>query len=459
MRQRGQRMRSVTRWLGALAAVAVVWGSAPASAENVGVKILGVVWNPAMPDQQGLRELLNQPTAVTDAVSNGWRQSREQTCEQLKADLGKGDKFARGVTLYNITCTLGEQGTLTLESGGSSPRFKYVVPGNYLEFTSTQPTVFGSYADPRFSIAYDLHVRFQVAIQHTDPPLRVLSAVGEVVNARADSHGFVGDVVKLVVDLFTGPGFSNLVANHISGPRVNLTNTINAQLGPINALLRPPAGMVWAGHWARRNTVILAFAPANMTPNESGWVTGTIRWKKKDAGNQKPECEQVSLAASVQVGPAALLDPDTGSTGAAPTKTVGAMRFNAPLRDNGDTYECPYSLASLALGIPNAVTGKAAGGRGGNTFLVTGLRVKPVGWNGTVTPTPGASGKDFEVDSYIASTGVGVINKERLVGPKNPGDADPTRVQKARPGVIQQRDILQQSPAQRRLPAAGQGVR
>ncbi len=117
------------------------------------------------------------------------------------------------------------------------------------------------------------------------------------------------------------------------------------------------------------------------------------------------------------------------------------------------------NLANVALGIPNAVTGKTPGGRGGNTFLVTDLRVKPVGWNGTVTPTPGASGKDFEVDPYIASTGVGVINKERLIDPKNPGDPAPTQIQKGRPGVIQQRDILQQAPAQRRLPGASQGVR
>jgi hypothetical protein len=417
-----------------------------------GVRALAVTYDPKAPNRQGLRELLNRPEVLRQAVNTAWETSRAQTCDDLKNELGKGNLIAAGVTLYDIVCNMGEQGEFTMQSQGASGMLmQYHIRGNYLEFTSTTPTALGSYADPRFSVQYDLHMTLQLSIAGGDRPLRVLKAVAAVQNAHLDSHGVVGDLVLTLGNFFTSGKLTPLAENAINSAKVDLTRKVSAQIEPANAFLKAPPGAAYAGHWIRRNTFIIAYVPLpGPLPPQTGWASGTVRWKKDYGVSQPPSCAGITFRSTVQTGPAPLQDPDTGAIGTPPTKTVDIPGTLGPFGEQGGEYTCGYQVKSLFTGIPNTLSGQARGLttalQANNQFLVAGLKMAPMGWNGQINPTPGTSGKDYALEQFITSPGVAVITGKQFVTPKNPGDPAPFR--RILPGSIKrQSGFLQQTPS------------
>jgi len=417
-----------------------------------GVRALAVVYDPKAPNRQGLRELLNRPEVLRQAVNTAWESSRTQTCEDLKNVLGKGDLIYAGVTLYDIVCNMGAEGEFTLQSQGAAGMLiQYHIRGNYLEFTSTTPTALGSYADPRFSVQYDLHMTLSLSISGGDRPLRVLKAVAAVQNAHLDSHGVVGDLVLTLGNFFTSGKLTPFAENAINSAKVDLTRKVSAQIEPANAILKAPPGATYAGHWIRRNTFIIAYAPLpGPLPPQTGWASGTVRWKKDYGVSQPPSCAGITFRSTVQTGPAPLQDPDTGAIGTPPTKTIDIPSTLGPFGEQGGEYTCGYQVKSLFTGIPNTLSGQARGLttalQANNQFLVAGLKMTPMGWNGQINPTPGTSGKDYVLEQFITSPGVAVITGKQFVTPKNPGDPAPFR--RILPGSIKrQSGFLQQTPS------------
>lgn len=420
-----------------------------------GVRALAVVYDPKAPNRQGLRELLNRPEVLRQAVNTAWESSRDQTCDDLKNELGKGNLISAGVTLYDIVCNMGAQGEFTMQSQGASGMLiQYHTRGNYLEFTSTTPTALGSYADPRFSVQYDLQITLSLSISGGDHPLRVLKAVAAVQNAHLDSHGVVGDLVLTLGNFFTGGKLTPFAENAINSAKVDLTRKVSAQIEPANALLKAPPGATYAGHWVRRNTFIIAYGPLpGPLPPQTGWTSGMVRWKKDYGASQPPSCAGIIFRSTVQTGPAPLQDPDTGAIGTPPTKTVDIPGTLGPFGEQGGEYTCGYQIKSLFIGIPNTLSGQARGLttalQANNQWLVAGLKMTPMGWNGQINPTPGTSGKDYVLEQFITSPGVAVITGKQFVTPKNPGDPAPFR--RILPGSIKrQSGFLQQTPSLRR---------
>src|SRR5262249_41110485 len=144
---------------------------------------------------------------------------------------------------YNIVCKMAPFGSLQVASNNSQITITYDVSGNYLEFTTTQPTAAGSYADPRISFNYDLHITATIPIPTTTQPLSFASLSIQAQNARNfDTHNVAGDVEKALYDIwrsfFGGPSFGTILANAVDGRTFNFTNQANAALAPVNQLLQ-----------------------------------------------------------------------------------------------------------------------------------------------------------------------------------------------------------------------------
>ena len=66
------------------------------------------------------------------------------------------------------------------------------MPGAYLEATSTQPTVLGSWADPRFGVSFDITIDIDLV---PSGGLRVTGSSATLSNASIQSANVVGDVL------------------------------------------------------------------------------------------------------------------------------------------------------------------------------------------------------------------------------------------------------------------------
>lgn len=420
-----------------------------------GVRVLGVVYDPKAPNRQGLRELVNRPEILRQTITAAWESSRSNTCDDLRARLGQGDLIYSGVTLYDLVCNMGEITDFAMQSQGPSSVVLHLnIPGNYLEFTSTTPSALGSYADPRFSVRYDLRVMLTLSISGGDRLIRVQKAAASIQNAKLDSHGLVGDLILTLGNFFTNGKLTPLAESALNSARVDLTRQVSTKIEPANALLNTPPGMTYAGRWVRRNTLIIVYAPLpGPLPLQNGWVAGTIRWKKEYGATNPPSCSGLSFRSTVQTGPAPLEDPDTGSVGPPPTKIIDGSTTAGPFLEQGGEYTCAYKVAGLFAGIPNTVQGQARGLttalQSNNQFLVTGIKMAPKGWNGRINPTPGTAGKDFSLDLFMTSPGVAVITGKQFVTPKNPGDPAPFR-RVIQGSVKRQSGIFQQTPTLRR---------
>lgn len=140
--------------------------------------------------------LFDRPGFFRDALNAAWSAARGPLCDQITQQAGVADGAGKGYTLYNIVCKLAPAGVLFLDDASGTTGaidLTFDVPHNYIEATTTQPTVLGSYADPRFSLTYEiaLHLRIDLA------NLKVLGVDYAAINAsKPDSHNASADVLK-----------------------------------------------------------------------------------------------------------------------------------------------------------------------------------------------------------------------------------------------------------------------
>lgn len=140
--------------------------------------------------------LFDRPGFFRDALNAAWSAARGPLCDQITQQAGVADGAGKGYTLYNIVCKLAPAGVLFLDDASGTTGaidLTFDVPHNYIEATTTQPTVFGAYADPRFSLTYEiaLHLRIDLA------NLKVLGVDYAAINAsKPDSHNASADVLK-----------------------------------------------------------------------------------------------------------------------------------------------------------------------------------------------------------------------------------------------------------------------
>lgn len=398
--------------LAAAAALCTLAGAASA-AGPVGARVLVQQWDPRQPETQAAHTLADDPDIVSRSIAQAWAAGREQICHALKARLGTPG-LAKGQSLYDIDCRLDPNAAFSVESAAANAlHVRFSIRGNSVSATSTLPDPLPKALDPRFSLALDASLTVKLAVQ-PDPArtLRAVEATFALAGAKLDSHNASGDAVKFVADdlipFFGGPNFKQMAEAAVNGVSSNVAGSFDSAMAPVNAMLRGPAQAVRVGVWGRPNRITVAFAPREIAPPGGGTASGALRW---DPAQYLPkDCSSFTLQASVQTGPAPLLNPDNPAVvGVAPTRKVGSVSL-APAGDR----ECRYSIANLPPGWPARIDAQVQGiarlQTGGNTFFRRQVALLPDGWSGAVIAN--AANRDWRL---AESTGPRNVAQRRTV--------------------------------------------
>jgi hypothetical protein len=422
------RRTSMTRQSNALRcllAAGLVLAMQPALSA-VGARILVQVWSPLTPKQQSVNVLLDDKTLVTDQIAKAWSDARPQICAALLGEMGKAG-FAAGQTLRDIKCMLDPNAELMVANSGPGALNLKLAIGGVVEATSTTPTALGKYADPRFSLALRAHLDLAVSVQPSPAQtLRVDSAKVTVSDATLDSHNFSGDVLKFVADdllpFFGGPHFRQLAESAINAAQTNTASRFNNALTPVNAKLRGPSEYVRVAVWGRPDAIVVAFGPKPLSPPRAGTMSGALRWDASKV-TAPGGCDSFSISASVQTGPAPLLDPNGYfESSQAPMLQVGKFE---PVRSTAPN-ECGYRMSGLADGWPNEVRARSSVGASkvpGNSLFRLSFALVGDGWDGhNVVPQPNAL-RNYIVRGSAAgeaSLDAGAAAKSRIHSPADP---------------------------------------
>lgn len=423
---------------------ALAWGQA-VSAAPIGAQVIVQTWDPRNPDAQNIQTPYDSGSAVSDAVIGAWGQVRNVVCGPLKQHMGKGDLLAKGVTLYDIDCKLPDGELIASQNGGRGLKLAYHVKGVSFAATSTTPDIAlgigaGSYADPRFSVAFDLDFELGLALQENGDVLRVSAAKVVVSNARIDSQNTSADIVKWfddnLVPLIQGQSFRGQAEAALNGVNPDFANQVNAALAPVNNALRPPQNLIRSGLWARPGKIYIAFAPAEWVPPANSQVNGRVFWKIADINSSIASCAAFPMNAEVQTGPAPLTDPVSRATGAAPMRKVGQVVSASPVMAMGDTAECRYTFGALPAGVPVNMSASTPAGvkpkYGSNTFFKGAVTIAPAGWRGVTVPDGGA-GRDWQMASGVHANSVPTVvldPRQKILGPVvNPALSIDSKVQ------------------------------
>ena len=402
-----------------VAAIGVLFNATAFGA--VGARVLVQEWTPVNPERQDVRVLVDQPGIVTDSLNRAWASARVELCNAVTAELGKS-RAAAGQTLRDIDCHMDPNLTLDLRQvGPNSITATLALNDNSITATSTQPTACGRECDPRVSVTAKATVTLGISVQN-DParPLVVTAANLVFSGASIDSHNFVADIAKFVVDdlipFFNGPNFKTMAQDAINGVKFDYAGTFNSALAPVNAQLAGPSQYVRVGLWARATRITVAFAPGQIPPPGNGSMSGVVHWDETHGGPPNG-CADINLVANVQTGPAPLLDPDNyRDVGVAPMRTIGAYSSSA-----AGAAQCNYSLTGIAAGWPNTVSATVPGGGGGGGPVTMRFAIKPDGWSGAVVPQPASGGRNYLVYEKFGGAATNA-NPTRWM--RNPGDPD-----------------------------------
>lgn len=387
-------------------AVTMALLSLPARAQNSvpfpgDTSIVTRTFDPKHPAQSVLTPVFNDPTLLRKVVNSAWQLSRASIGDQISGQMGVGNSIAPGVTPYDIVVQMGQPGELRATPGtyqnGSTLQMVYTVPGNYIEFTCTQPTAAGKWADPRFSCTYDLTLTMDMTIGDAPGPLNMRSVKAQVSNSKLDSHGLIADLVFVgnAVSAFFGTNFIRSAQNAVNGKNFDFTAQLNGQLAPFNAILAQYGaqgyGLIEAVLNAAQGAVPggLGTLSVGGAPNSGsqlmlvmegkttapltgeGQITGAIRWKK--AWGQPatgPEARRPILtpggggltllqrmhpyARAFKIRAVAQTGFGRDGTFVPPMSAIGKLQ-SATLETpetTGDNYVLRYSIVGLPLDVP-----------------------------------------------------------------------------------------------------------
>jgi hypothetical protein len=396
--------------LGAVTVGAVVAQALPASAD-AGFQVLVQAWDPRNPNSGTAQSVFDDAHFFDTQIAAVWSKARDPICTAIKAQIAQANPLAKGVSLYNVDCSMGSSAIVSIsQPKGSTNRFafSFKVSGNSLTATSTQPTPFGNSLDPRFSITYELDADVDVSVL----PFTANSVKVAISGASLDSHNFAADVLKAVDD-FLSLGFRQRAEQAIDQSKSLNVSTINSALAKANGpLMQYAPKYSYSAFWWAHNKIIADFAPVLPSTPRPASVRGTIRWSKASRITIT-DCSHFVMGATSQAGPAPLTYP-YGVYGDAPTVAgVGQFVASGPPRDAGDHFECSYTLAQLPEALPERFTAVAKGAgpiTGGNAIIgYYLLTMHPQGgWQndgGPVFGTP--TGFDWEVTvGHTSGTGL-----------------------------------------------------
>jgi hypothetical protein len=209
---------------------------------------LRVVEERRIPGASGIaaRTIFEDPGVLREVLNAGWSEGQQPLCARLRAELSKRDAVASGVRLYGIRCKGPRTGALHVEEDGHGVLLTYRVADDTLEVTSTQPTPFGSWADPHFAIRYDL-VLYATFAPSSDGSVGISAAGARVENVRVEPVGPVASLTLAVYDVIRGffgaPRFGDLVTREANDALVGrLGEQIEHGLASVNETLKRAVG-------------------------------------------------------------------------------------------------------------------------------------------------------------------------------------------------------------------------
>lgn len=190
-----------------------------------------------------IQKVLNLPSLLNDTINSAWMLAREPACQKLIKELGTPERVISGQTLYDINCSMASSGSLQIQDiEDDQIQLQYVLPGNYLEATTTQPVPLGKWANPRGAVTYDLVMKMKLSVPNLTEGIKVDEVVIEVENAsKPDLHGFLGDLLTFVNGInnfFGGSDFLSQAQNSLNGTQKDLTEEVNLALKDVNKVLQ-----------------------------------------------------------------------------------------------------------------------------------------------------------------------------------------------------------------------------
>lgn len=393
--------------------------SNPAQAA-VGTQVLLQTWTPQQPEVQGLATAMRSPTLVSDTLAQFWRSGgRIGACKAIAQALGGAKP-----RVYDMDCRLSDQVDVQASSSANGQvQLSLFVPGNVLLAKAAIDVI----PDPRFSIDFDLRVDLTLKVGNdTKQPLSVVRAQARVTNVHADSQNLIADMAKAVTGIVSfvgGPDFQREAEMALESRNIDFRGQLNAMMPAINAQLQLPAtlpGHVRVGVWSRPDLIIVAYAPL-LEAIGGGAMEGTVRWDA--AVFEVSSCADLQFAATVQVGPRPLTNPE-GALGSAPLRTVGTVREmqHAP-------GSCDYRLEGLGSGMPHRLevdARSAARALRQKSGFWTMAGAWPEGWDGkTVTPQPLAPARNYLIQGGQVKSAVRARASMPLAtAPIRPGASD-----------------------------------
>ncbi|MCU1502305.1 MAG: hypothetical protein JWM12_1659 [Ilumatobacteraceae bacterium] len=189
------------------------------------------------------------PDMLREAAQQAWSQYHDELTTQLGQLLGTGDLITSGITLYDIDVNIADDVALSIDRDDSGDLLVHLTTGGCsISATSTQPTVLGKWADPRFSFDFALELTYRIDLP---PTTGALHATGfthiRVLSPHIDSQNLVADVVFVFNDIwafFFGDGLVQVLEQFIAG--TDFASFVNPQLTPLNDKLQELAGQ---GFW------------------------------------------------------------------------------------------------------------------------------------------------------------------------------------------------------------------
>jgi len=170
------------------------------------------------------------------ALDRGYNNQRTALEKKIRDYLGKGDRFAKGITLYNMNLRLGQANFRFL----ANDRFEITINGNYMYAKSTTPSVFGSYADPAAQFDFDVRVTGRLVLPtRTQPNLRIEGLALYLPKARVKGRNLTGNIGVFVLGLFKNQVktlLKNEIDKQMKGP---VTSQLTALLAQPNRVIAP----------------------------------------------------------------------------------------------------------------------------------------------------------------------------------------------------------------------------
>ncbi|MEO9229020.1 MAG: SH3 domain-containing protein [Devosia sp.] len=369
-------------------------GAALADQSQIGLKLGVQPWTPVTNDDT-VQFLLNDPKLVSDSLNKGWQDYSGLLEAAIKTKLSTPDLVADGVSFYDIDLHLTQPLVTVDQLEGSG------IPGDPYHFavhldlksegvtmTATQPTVLGSYADPRCSAEFDATLTMQLTIENT--PGAAFSSpqtqpggepVVQITRFDFDSNNLICDIP---VDLISALGMKDALTKFLTAKdgvvnkplgdaaRGVLTGAITDLNKAVASYQRPELNLLILRAWLidqpGGKTIVLNLAPRSPLPDPSagqGSMTGTVTANgaagiKVGGPSAKVACSSLPVTVQRITGPRPMTSA-YGTLGALPLEALN-VHADCDAHVLAPGQHSKYRITGMSALFPQIVTyGSVAG--------------------------------------------------------------------------------------------------